>query len=75
MFSGIAAQLIATKGASLRFDLSWIKRAKTSLPEPLGPSTITLASERATLLASSNSLILDGSATIGPSVSFSFSGK
>ena len=57
MFSGIAAQLIATKGCSARDELLCIKRANTSLPVPLSPVIIIEASLSATRLAiAANSL-------------------
>ena len=49
-FSGIAAQLIATKEPSLRTLESWTPRASSSLPAPLAPSSITDTLVGATLL-------------------------
>ena len=48
MFSGIAAQLIAINGLSLRGELSCKNRARTSLPVPLSPVINTVASVSAT---------------------------
>ena len=47
--SGIAPQLIGTKGPSARALSRWIARAASSLPVPLSPSTSTGASTVATL--------------------------
>ena len=46
--SGIAAQLIATKGPAARGPSSWMARATSSFPVPLSPLISTLARERAT---------------------------
>ncbi len=40
--SGMAVQLIGTKGRSARFPVKWIVRATTSLPVPLSPVIRTL---------------------------------
>ena len=48
--SGIAAQLTAIKGASLRRLLPWMARATTSLPVPLSPMISTVVSVGATRL-------------------------
>src|SRR6267143_888165 len=46
---GIAAQLTLTKARDERRDLRWIARATSSLPVPVSPVTITVASVGATL--------------------------
>ena len=51
MFSGIAAQLMATNGLSPRAELARMKRAYTSLPVPLSPVMSTVASFSAILRA------------------------
>src|SRR3569833_1399306 len=47
-FSGKAAQLISTKGRSLRGEKWWMARAISSLPTPLSPAIRTIESVRAT---------------------------
>ena len=49
-FSGIAAMFIAINGPSLRGEFLWINLAKSSLPTPLSPISITEASVFATRL-------------------------
>ena len=51
MFSGIAAQLMATNGLRARVEASRMKRAYTSLPVPLSPVINTVASVSAILRA------------------------
>ena len=55
MFSGIAAQLMATKGRLAAGDRSWMKRASTSLPVPDSPLISTVQSVEATRVASAYS--------------------
>ena len=43
-FSGIEAQLMATKGLELRGESRWRARARTSLPVPVSPINMTLTS-------------------------------
>ena len=45
---GIAPQLIATNGAFSRGDSAWMRRAASSLPVPLSPSSSTACCVRAT---------------------------
>src|SRR6185369_3059009 len=52
MFSGMAAQLMAMKGALVRVERSWMKRASTSLPVPDSPLMSTVQSVAATRAAS-----------------------
>ena len=63
-FSGIAAQLTAINGPSLRFDLRWMKLDMTSLPVPLSPVIKTVASEGAIFSASCMTLFMAGSLAI-----------
>ncbi len=53
--SGIALQFTATKGRPARGLARWMAWASSSLPVPLSPRSSTLASERATILASASS--------------------
>ena len=48
--SGIAAQLMATNGASARGLSAWSERANSSLPVPLSPSSSTVVSVAGSLL-------------------------
>jgi hypothetical protein len=52
--SGMAEQLTATKGPRARLDRSWMKRASSSLPVPLSPSTSTVALDGAACVATSS---------------------
>ncbi len=54
MLSGMAAQLTATNGPPARALLPWMKRARSSLPVPLSPSTSTVALEGAACVATSS---------------------
>ena len=54
--SGIAAQFTWTKGPAFTSDASWIARATSSLPVPLGPTTRTVAGVGAAFAMSDRSL-------------------
>lgn len=58
--SGIAEQLISTKGASRRGLRSWIARAANSLPVPVAPVTRTEASVGATLSMIEKTFLIAG---------------
>ena len=53
--SGIAAQLMGTKGPTRRGDSSWQRRAMMSFPVPLSPIRVTVTSFSATFLSDSSS--------------------
>ncbi len=55
-FSGIAAQLTATKGPLERLLILWMRRASTSLPEPVSPKMRTGSLDLANFSASDTSL-------------------
>ena len=59
--SGIAAQLIATNGASARGLSAWSDRANSSLPVPLSPSSSTVVSVAAARCSEANTLRSEGS--------------
>ena len=59
--SGIAAQLIATNGASARGLSACSERANSSLPVPLSPSSSTVVSVAAARCSDANTLRSDGS--------------
>jgi hypothetical protein len=48
MVSGMAAQFTGTKGAPVRGERSWRRRAASSLPVPLSPRRSTVAEAGAT---------------------------
>ncbi len=54
----MAAQLTATKGASARGDITWIRRATASFPVPLSPVIRTVASVAATRSATSRTFFI-----------------
>ena len=67
MFSGIAAQLMATNGLSRRAECLRMKRAYTSLPVPLSPVMSTVASVSAILRARDTTRRDSGSAATSSS--------
>ena len=68
IFSGIAAQLIATKGFSQRGELLWIYWASTSLPLPVGPliNTFTLDFETFRARVSNSIEVLSAAIVLSP---------
>ena len=65
--SGIAAQLIGTNGPPRRGDISWSRRAITSLPEPLSPVNVTVTSLTATARRNRSNDRITGDAITGSS--------
>ena len=65
MVSGMAAQLMAMNGPSLRGLAAWMKRLSTSLPVPVGPLISTGMSLAARRSARARTDRLSGSAAIG----------
>ncbi len=65
ILSGMAAQLMATNGPSLRAEQLWMYRARTSFPVPLSPVNSTVTSLFATRAARDSRLWLLGSTAMG----------